>query len=125
MTAQENTSPVAEKTKVSCAKKCSKSCAAKAEKAAVMDDMIEKRVCDKSGKVSYHKKAVCEVSGKVSYTEVQYDEASAQFVDLKDVSSGKKACCAKGKKKGCCAKKASAMSDSAEKAAAEPTEGTK
>ena len=44
--------------------------------AAAMDETIEQRVCEKSGKVSYARKSVCEVSGKVSYTDVEYDAAN-------------------------------------------------
>jgi hypothetical protein len=116
LSAQENQTPTAADAveTSSHAKKCSKTCAAKAAKAASMDESIEKKVCEKSGKVSYHKKSVCEKSGKVSYQEVQYDEASAQFVTLDETdvkaSSAKKSC---GKKKGCCAKKAKAATGEA------------
>lgn len=109
LSAQENQTPVAADAveKTSCSKKCSKACAAKAAKAASMDDTIEERVCEKSGKVSYHQKSVCEKSGKVSYSEVQFDEASAQFVsidetEVKASSATKKAC---SSKKGCCKSK--------------------
>ncbi len=129
--AQENQSPTAASEmntevakKKSCSKKCLKTCAAKAEKAAMSDDMIEKRVCENSGSVTYHRKKVCDVSGAISYTEVQYDEASAQFVDFveADVKASKSKACAKGKK-GCCAKKAKAMSAESQ-APAVPSEGT-
>ena len=92
---------------MSCSMKCSKACEAKASKAASM-------VCDKSGKVSYLKKDVCENTGRISYTEVKYDEAKAQFVDIDETnikasSMTKAGCSASGKKAGCCSKKASAQ----------------
>ena len=43
---------------------CAKTAAA-AAKAASLDESIEKRVCEKSGKVSFVKKSVCEKSGNV------------------------------------------------------------
>ncbi len=115
-----------------------------AAKAAEADATIEKKVCEKSGKVSYVKKDVCEKSGKVSFASVSYDAAQGQFVAFdekaKDCSSKAKAgsgCCAsKGKatgvsskdkkecaKKGsgCCASKKNAAAKSESKAAvAEP-----
>ena len=132
VTAQENTSPVAEKavTKASCSKKCSKSCKASAEKAALKDDMIEKKVCEKSGKVSYQRKNVDATSGQVSYTEVAYNEASGSFVDVEEEVKAPMGC-SKSKKKGCCAKgsKTAAKAMKAEAVApaepAEATEGTK
>jgi hypothetical protein len=74
--------------------------------AAAMDESIEQKVCAKSGNVSYEKKNVCEVSGKVSYTAVEYDAATAKFVNVSPsdaAASGKKACCTGGSKKACCA----------------------
>ncbi|MDX1683655.1 MAG: hypothetical protein R3275_00380 [Saprospiraceae bacterium] len=130
LTAQENQSPVVEKEvtkKASCAKKCSKTCAAKAAKAASLDEMIEKRIADNSGKVTYHKKSICGNTGKISYTEVVYDEASAQFVDIDEsevkASTVTKKKCAK--KKGCCASKAKASTaQAAEPMSSESSEGT-
>lgn len=66
-------------------------------KAAALDDSIERKVCEKSGKVSYHQKAVCPASGKVTLNEVQYDAATAKFVnmspsDMAEGSVAKKAC---------------------------------
>ncbi len=128
-----------------CAKTCSKSKTASADKAegttavaaaymeadAVADanEMIEKRVCEKSGSVSYFEKAVCAKSGKVSFNEVSFDAESKSFVnvspkdasevkgELKKISSEKKSCaktCSKAEKKACakmskaeCAKKCS------------------
>lgn len=92
-----------------------------AAKAALLDNSIERQVCEKSGKVSYYRKDVCEKSGKVSLTEVQYDTPSGKFVNVSPSEKascnkggatkvgldGKKgACCASGAKKdACCAKK--------------------
>ena len=64
-----------------CAAKCAKSEAA-ASKAAMTDEMVERKVCAHSGKVSYSRKNVCEKSGKVSYSDVIYDTEKAKFVDL-------------------------------------------
>ena len=127
--AQVNTSPVAEDTKEvkACSKSkkaCAKSCAAKAAKAANMDESVEQRVCEKSGKVSYYQKMSCPVTGKVSEQQVRYDVASAKFVAVEEAvadenmapastdgamvpagsTTAKKACCAGKKGKGCCAK---------------------
>jgi hypothetical protein len=77
-----------------------------AAKAAEADATIDKKVCEKSGKVSYVKKDVCEKSGKVSYTSVSYDAVQGTFVSLdekaKDCSSKAKA------SSGCCASKGKA-----------------
>ena len=48
--------------------------------AASLDETIERRVCETSGKVSYYRKDVCQKSGKVSYEPVNYDAATNQFV---------------------------------------------
>lgn len=86
-----------------------------ADIAAEADETISKRVCEKSGAVSYYQKAVCEKSGKVSYNEVEYDEASKAFTQVasasmeKDVETGaitdksKKVCTPA--EKAACAKK--------------------
>jgi hypothetical protein len=123
VTAQENTSPVADKgvSKASCSKKCSKSCKASAEKAASMDDMIEKDICEKSGKVSYKRKHVDETNGQVSFTEVAYNESTGAFVDLADEKIAPMGC-SKSKKKGCCSAKGSKASAKAMKAEAAPAE---
>ena len=76
--------------------------------AAANDATIEKRVCEHSGNVSFHKKSVDAATGAVSYSEVVYDNAKAQFVSLaseSDVKVGdKKAGCASGTGKSCCKK---------------------
>ncbi len=102
---------------------------AAAEKAAAADENIEKRVCEKSGKVSFVRKSVCEKSGTVSYKPVIYNAEKGAFVDApqKSCSAKEKAACAKkgkscskgakdasnakactdkakGEKKACCAK---------------------
>lgn len=85
----------------------------KAMKAAAMDETIETKVCEKSGKVCFLRKSE-NADGTTTSTEVSYDEATASFVALPassdDATSAKKscskdkACCAKGAKKGCCSK---------------------
>ncbi len=84
---------------VSGKKSCAKTCASKL---AANDASIEKKVCEKSGKVSYMRKATCEKSGKTSFTPVQYDAGSKKFVnvapaasDVQLVSGGEKKMCAK------------------------------
>lgn len=84
------------KSKKACSKTCSKSktasvdgtttsvAAAYMEADAIADsnEAIEKRVCSKSGSVSYYEKAVCEKSGKVSFNEVKYCTDSKKFVNI-------------------------------------------
>ena len=60
---------------------CAKTAAA-AVKAASLDESIEKKVCEKSGSVSYVKKSVCEKSGTVSYSNVEYCSKSQKFVNV-------------------------------------------
>lgn len=64
--------------------------------AASLDESIERRVCETSGKVSYYRKDVCQKSGKVSYEPVNFDAATNQFVNASpsEVGSAKKSCCA-------------------------------
>lgn len=122
-----------------CAKSCAKTAAVKAEvkkdtkivaniggvddivvaKAAEMAGNIERRQCAKSGTVAYFQKNTCAQSGKVSFAEVNYDSATAKFVnvspeaagmgasDVGNAKEGAKAgkACASGSKKACCAKK--------------------
>jgi hypothetical protein len=82
---------------------------------------IERRVCEKSEKVSYWRKDVCAHSGKVSFSEVEWNAANSKFVN---VSPSEKACCTKdgkamktskkAKGKACCeGGKASATKTSA------------
>lgn len=88
-------------------------------KAASLDETIERRVCETSGKVSYYRKDVCQKSGKVSYEPVNYDPETSQFVnaspsEMSGNASGKSCCagksssgktsCASGKS-SCCAGK--------------------
>ncbi|MCF8236818.1 MAG: hypothetical protein K9I85_01570 [Saprospiraceae bacterium] len=102
--------------------------------AASLDESIERRVCETSGKVSYYRKDVCQKSGKVSYSPVSYDATNSQFVNASpsDLNAkGGKSCCASkgatatsasskdekgcaGSKKGksCCAGKAKGTSAS-------------
>ncbi len=122
-----------------CAKKCAKTAAVKADaqenvktvaniggvddivvaKAAEMAGNIERRQCAKSGAVSYFQKNTCAKSGKVSFAEVNYDEATAKFVNVSPEAAGMGAgavstakegaktgkACAKSGSKACCAKK--------------------
>ena len=113
----------------SCSKTCAKKCTSKAKTAstdlksegtavasaymeadaiAETNEMIEKRVCAKSGKVSYFEKSVCSKSGKVSQTEVKYCTDSKKFVNVspKDgtkVMSASAIKTAGGETKGCSA----------------------
>ena len=93
--------------------------AAAATAAAESDETIEKRVCAKSGAVSFTKKHTCPASGKVSYTDVEYCAKSQKFVNVspKDAeatkvnmqegeAAPKKACSASAAKK--CSKPCSA-----------------
>lgn len=86
-------------------KVCSKTAAANA---ALTDESVEKRVCSKSGSVSYYQKAVCAKSGNVSFNEVEFCTASNKFVNVAPGAAGeakavagKKACCSKSKKASC------------------------
>ncbi len=70
-----------------------------ASDAASKDATIEKRVCEKSGKVCFYRNSK-DANGASASTEVMYDQATATFVNLaatgenaKACSSGKKACC--------------------------------
>lgn len=105
-----------------CSKKSAACCASKAKmaqgaaasvddaviaKAASLDESIERKVCDMSGKVSYHMNYVCSDTGKMTSKPVMYDAGSARFVNVSptDMSgtAAKKACCA-GKSGKACAK---------------------
>ncbi len=106
------TCPYAKKNASSASTEVSSDYAHTVAAAAEMDETIEKRVCEKSGNVSYERKNVCSTSGKVSYTSVQFDASTKKFVNVSPSdakASGKKACCTagaaktSGKKAGCCA----------------------
>lgn len=75
-----------------------------AAQAASLDGTIDRRVCETSGKVSYYKKDVCEKSGKVSFSQVQYDAATSQFVNVAPSSVSDK------KSGSCCASKGASAS---------------
>lgn len=118
------------KSKKSCAKSCAAKKAAMSKKSTSADavdvdavaakfasenESIERRVCAKSGKVSYFETSVCAKSGNTSVSEVAWDADNAKFVNMSpsDNAPAKKSCskskasCAKGAKasaKGCCAK---------------------
>ncbi len=113
-------------------KSCCAKTAAAAATSASLDASIEKKVCEKSGKISYYKSSTCPASGKVTQTEVRYDDKAKQFVNVAEVSqeasttNAKKECskkcakkcskakatgvsnetkaCAKGSKAACCKK---------------------
>ena len=87
---------------------------AEAELAAEGNESISKKVCSKSGAISFYSKSTCAKSGKVSMEEVMYDTGSKAFVNVspkdmmnqeakvvkaasKESKTAKKACC-KGKK---------------------------
>ncbi len=93
---------------------------AAAELAASNDEAIEKRVCSKSGSVSFFKSQTCAKSGKISKEEVLYDVKSSSFVNVSpsvmisdqeaqiiktsnETTSKAKTCSKKGAK--CCASK--------------------
>lgn len=95
---------------------------AAAELAADNNEHVEKKVCSKSGSISFFKSSTCAVSGKVSKEEVLYDVKSASFVNVspKDMISDNEAqiiktskeeagtkakTCAKSGKKCCASKK--------------------
>ena len=118
--AQEKTCPYAAKAKTEKAA----ATATAAAKLASMDASIEKRVCEKSGTVSYVRKSICEKSGTVSFTNVVYSPETAKFVNASPSKMAKKACskaekaaCSKStSKKACCSKsKKAACTKSASK----------
>ncbi|MFT4761592.1 MAG: hypothetical protein ACI9XO_000412 [Paraglaciecola sp.] len=106
---------------------------AAADKAAMLDASVEKKVCSTSGTVSYMKNSTCAVSGKMTSAAVEYCSKSGKFVNVSP--SAKKDCsksCTKGKAKAtktsvkvtktsakgasCCASKKAASCSSAAKA---------
>lgn len=112
-----------------------KSSISAAEKAAMTDENIEKKVCGTSGKVCYYKTSTDAKTGEVKKEKVEWSEEKASFVAAscskdskkacagksqsgkkccsKDKAAGKK-CCSKGKKSGCSgAKSADAMKNEA------------
>ncbi|MFT5801190.1 MAG: hypothetical protein ACI9VN_001399 [Patescibacteria group bacterium] len=102
-----------------CAKTASKSaCCAKtmatATKVASLDGSIEKKVCEKSGSVSFVKKSVCEKSGNVSFSNVEYCTKSNKFVNVSPSSMNAKAVNASmdAKAKPACSKSKAACSKS-------------
>lgn len=74
-----------------------------AEKAALADDSIERKVCSQSGKVSYYKNTTCPASGKVTSQRVHWDEAKATFVSAKMEAGASTKTCTKAAKKECSA----------------------
>lgn len=74
-----------------------------AMKAAASDPSIERKVDEKSGKITYWKKETSADAMTVSLQEVEYCTKSAKFVN---VSPSEKASCSKGaSSKGCCSSK--------------------
>ena len=118
------------KGKKACAKKSVQATSNDAEtfamNAALEDETVERKVCSKSGNVSYHQSSTCAKSGAVSVNEVQWCTKSNKFVNVSpsegmakpacskgakascSKSAGAKACCAGGAKAACCAKKGGA-----------------
>ncbi len=90
-----------------------------AAKAASLDENIDRKVCEKSGKVSYFQSSTCAKSGATKVSEVQWCTNSNKFVNMSPSSNDKKSCaksCAKGAKgKAGCSKGAKATSVSAKK----------
>ncbi|MCC6816858.1 MAG: hypothetical protein IT267_10640 [Saprospiraceae bacterium] len=78
-----------------------------ASDAAAKDASIEKRVCEKSGKVSFFRNTT-DASGATASTEVMFDQGTATFVNSSS-TSGKKSCCSKGSKS--CSKDKEAKSE--------------
>ena len=74
---------------------CSSSAAAKA---ASLDDSIEKRVDNNTGKVTYVRRSVDASTGQATYIPVEYSAETKQFVNESPV---KKADCSKEEKAGC------------------------
>ncbi|MEZ4911680.1 MAG: hypothetical protein R2774_12575 [Saprospiraceae bacterium] len=81
-----------------------------ADKAAEGNVNIEKRVCEKSGSVSYFEKSVCPDSGNVSWNEVKYDLDKKSFTRVASASMDKsedapqtttKACAGQKDEKAC------------------------
>ena len=90
-----------------------------AAKAASLDETVERKVCEKSGKVSYFQSATCEKSGATKVSQVQWCTNSNKFVNMSPSGEAKKSCaakCAKGAKgKAGCSKGTKATSVSAKK----------
>ncbi len=90
-------------------------------KAAEMDPSIEKKVCEKSGKVSFYRNTKDESGASVS-TQVMYDEGKATFVNYSadanqaPAAGSAKACCSGKAAKACCSSKKGAKSCSGTKA---------
>jgi len=89
-------------------KSCCAKTAAAAASTASLDASIEKKVCEKSGKISYYKTSTCPASGKVTQTEVTYDDKAKQFVNVASVADEAPAAAKANAKKECskkCSKK--------------------
>lgn len=90
-----------------------------AAEAALLDEAVERKVCGKSGKVSYYQSSTCAKSGATKVSEVQWCTNSNKFVNMSPSGKDKKSCaksCAKGAKgKAGCSKGAKATSVSAKK----------
>lgn len=93
-----------------------------AAKAASLDASIEKRVCEKSGSVSYVRKV--SENGATTYQDVNYDAATGKFINVAPAANaGKAGCspaasaasCGSGAKTtggACCSQKAPAIKTS-------------
>ena len=97
-----------------CASKTAATNSAAAAKLASADASIEAKTCSKTGKVTYYKSSTCSVSGKTSMAEVEYDAATAKFVNVSPSKMAKESAVggktvktvSATKKKSCCASKA-------------------
>lgn len=93
-----------------------------AVKLASMDESIEKKVCEHSGKVSFYRKEATGQNGEVKLVSVEYDANENQFVNVspldKKEGAAKMGCCSakSAAAAGCCASK---KSNSAEASAKE------
>jgi len=100
-------------TKTAC---CAKTKAATA-KAVSADASIEKRVCEKSGAVSYFRNKECAVSGKITSTEVEFDAKTSTFVNVSPSRGDMPAAETVGAKKACSAADKAACSKKCTKGA--------
>lgn len=126
------------KTAASCTGKASAAKTASADhemaaaKLASMDEHIDRKVCQESGKVTYLKKEVCEKSGKVSFVNVAYNPELGEFVNVSPSKMhGEKDGCGESKTasaKSCCngkEKAASCCADGAKASTGKSTEKAK
>lgn len=87
--------------KTSVAQSCHGTSAAAAQLAS-LDETIESRKCEQTGKVSYVRKDADPATGQVVFTSVNYDAELGKFVNVSPTAM--KACCDKDEATGCCSK---------------------